>query len=46
LAGLFALVPLIIFGLWGGKWADAMDRRILLIIASCGLAAASRLLWA
>jgi hypothetical protein len=34
-----------VFGLLGGAWADAMDRRILLIIASCGLAAASLLLW-
>ena len=46
LAGLFALVPLIVFGLLGGAWADAMDRRTLLIITSCGLAAASVLLWA
>jgi MFS family permease len=45
LAGLFALVPLIVFGLWGGAWADAMDRRLLLIITSCGLAVASVLLW-
>lgn len=46
LAGLFALVPLIVFGLWGGVLADAMDRRRLLIIASVGLAGASVLLWA
>ena len=45
LAGLFALVPLVVFGLWGGAWADAMDRRLLLIITSCGLAVASILLW-
>jgi MFS family permease len=45
LSGLFALVPLIVFGLWGGVWADAMDRRLLLIIASIGLALASVLLW-
>ena len=45
LAGLFALVPLVVFGLLGGAWADAMDRRLLLIIASCGLAVASVLLW-
>jgi MFS family permease len=45
LSGLFALVPLIVFGLWGGAWADAMDRRVLLIIASVGLAVASALLW-
>ena len=46
LAGLFALAPLIVFGLLGGAWADAMDRRKLLIVASCGLAVASLLLWA
>ncbi|MGV0773860.1 MFS transporter [Mycobacterium syngnathidarum] len=45
LSGLFALVPLVVFGLWGGAWADAMDRRLLLIIASIGLAASSVLLW-
>ncbi len=45
LSGLFALVPLVVFGLWGGAWADAMDRRLLLIIASIGLAVASVLLW-
>lgn len=45
LAGLFALVPLVVFGLLGGAWADAMDRRTLLIIASCGLGLASLLLW-
>jgi MFS family permease len=45
LAGAFALVPLIVFGLWGGAWADAMDKRLLLIIASWGLAISSLLLW-
>ncbi len=45
LAGVFALVPLVVFGLWGGALADAMDRRLLLVIASCGLAVASVLLW-
>ena len=45
LAGLFALVPLIVFGLWGGAWADAMDRRLLLIITAVGLAVSSVLLW-
>ena len=38
-------MPLVVFGLWGGAWADAMDRRLLLIITSCGLGAASVLLW-
>ena len=46
LAGVFGLVPLVVFGLWGGALADAMDRRVLLIIATCGLAVASVLLWA
>ena len=45
LAGLFSLVPLVVFGLLGGAWADAMDRRTLLIISSCGLALGSVLLW-
>jgi len=45
LSGIFAVVPLIVFGLWGGAWADAMDRRLLLILASIGLALASVLLW-
>ncbi|MFZ0717917.1 MFS transporter [Mycobacterium sp.] len=45
LAGVFALVPLVVFGLLGGAWADAMDRRILLIVASSGLAVSSVLLW-
>ncbi|MBI3213349.1 MAG: MFS transporter [Mycobacterium sp.] len=46
LAGLFALVPLVVFGLWGGALADAMDRRTLLIITSCGLGVSAVLLWA
>jgi MFS family permease len=45
LSGIFALVPLIVFGLWGGALADHMDRRVLLIITSIGLAVASVLLW-
>ncbi|MQA93258.1 MAG: MFS transporter [Streptosporangiales bacterium] len=32
--GFANLVPLVIFGLWGGAVADAMDRRRLLLIAS------------
>jgi MFS family permease len=45
LSGVFALVPLVVFGLWGGAWADAMDRRLLLVIASIGLAVSSVFLW-
>ena len=45
LSGIFALVPLVVFGLWGGALADHMDRRVLLIVTSCGLAVASVFLW-
>lgn len=37
LTGIFGLVPLIIFGLWGGAIADAFDRRSVLIVATVGL---------
>jgi MFS family permease len=33
--GIVSLVPLIIFGLWGGAVADHMDRRVLLVTSSC-----------
>src|SRR5919197_700916 len=33
--GIVALVPLIVFGLWGGAIADHMDRRVLLLASSC-----------
>ncbi|MGO4201802.1 MFS transporter [Rhodococcus sp. TAF43] len=45
LAGLFGLVPLVIFGLWGGALADVMDRRKLIIITTLGLIGTSVLLW-
>jgi MFS family permease len=32
--GLVALVPLVVFGLWGGAVADAVDRRLLLVVSS------------
>jgi MFS family permease len=35
--GIFALVPLIAFGLYGGAFADAFDRRKLALVASLGL---------
>jgi MFS family permease len=34
LVGGFALIPMIIFGLYGGMLADAFDRKLLLMIAS------------
>jgi len=45
LTGVFGLVPLVVFGLWGGALADAMDRRKLLLITSTGLGVTSVLLW-
>jgi MFS family permease len=45
LTGVFGLVPLIVFGLWGGALADAMDRRTLLIITTVGLIFTSGLFW-
>ncbi len=46
LAGLFGLVPLIVFGLWGGALADHFDRRVLLIITTIGLILTSGGFWA
>lgn len=43
LTGLFGLVPLIVFGLYGGALADAMDRRTLLSITTLGLIVTSAL---
>lgn len=40
-----ALVPLLIFGVWGGAIADTRDRRKLLIGTNTGIAVASVLLW-
>ncbi|MBM7811672.1 MFS transporter [Saccharothrix algeriensis] len=40
-----ALVPLLVFGLWGGAVADLVDRRKLLVWTNTGIAATSVLLW-
>lgn len=45
LAGLFGLVPLVVFGLYGGALADRVDRRLLLVITTCGLILTSALFW-
>src|SRR5688572_19842863 len=37
LTGVFGLVPLVVFGLWGGALADVFDRRTLLIVTTVGL---------
>ncbi|USX49518.1 MFS transporter [Lentzea sp. HUAS12] len=41
-----ALVPLLVFGLWGGAIADTVDRRKLLLVTNTGIALSSVLLWA
>ena len=37
LTGIFGLVPLVVFGLWGGALADHLDKRRLLTITTVGL---------
>ncbi|MFG2942250.1 MFS transporter [Streptomyces sp. NPDC048282] len=44
-ASLAGLLPLIVFALWGGAVADAMDRRKLLLITNTGIAVTSLLFW-
>jgi len=46
LVGLAALAPLIVFGLYGGSIADAIDRRLLVLITSTGSTATAALLLA
>lgn len=46
LTGLFGLVPLVVFGLWGGALADVMDRRTLLILTTLALIGTSACFWA
>jgi len=45
LTGVFGLVPLIIFGLYGGALADVFDRRTLLLVTTVGLIVTSGLFW-
>ena len=45
LAGVFGLVPLVVFGLYGGALADVFDRRTLLVITTVGLIVTSGLFW-
>jgi MFS family permease len=44
LVGLAGLVPLIVFGLYGGAIADAVDRRRLVVLTTLGQAALSTVL--
>lgn len=45
LTGVFGLVPLVVFGLWGGALADHFDRRTMLVITTCGLIGTAVLFW-
>lgn len=45
LTGLFGLVPLVVFGLWGGALADVMDRRTILVFTTLGLILTSAAFW-
>src|SRR5690349_24545570 len=45
LTGVFGLVPLVVFGLWGGALADVFDRRTVLIVTTLGLIGTSALFW-
>jgi MFS family permease len=46
LTGVFGLVPLIVFGLWGGALADVLDRRSILRVTTIGLILSSAAFWA
>lgn len=46
LTGVFGLVPLVVFGLWGGALADVLDRRAILLCTTLGLIVTSALFWA
>jgi len=45
LTGVFGLVPLVVFGLYGGALADHVDRRTLMLISTVGLVVTSALFW-
>jgi len=45
LTGVFGLVPLVVFGLWGGALADVFDRRTLLRATTIGLIVTSAGFW-
>ena len=45
LTGVFGLVPLVVFGLYGGALADAFDRRTILQVTTTGLIVTSGLFW-
>ncbi|SDD85150.1 MFS transporter [Auraticoccus monumenti] len=45
LTGVFGLVPLVVFGLYGGALADHFDRRRVLMVTTVGLIVTSALFW-
>ncbi|WP_199539256.1 MFS transporter [Desertihabitans brevis] len=45
LTGVFGLVPLVVFGLYGGALADHFDRRRVLLVTTVGLIVTSALFW-
>jgi MFS family permease len=45
LSGVFGLVPLVVFGLWGGALADVVDRRTILVGTTAGLILTSGAFW-
>ena len=45
LTGAFGLVPLLIFGLWGGAIADAVDRRTVMLVSNTAIAITSVAFW-
>jgi hypothetical protein len=45
LSGVFGLVPLVVFGLWGGALADVIDRRTILWVSTVGLIVTSAAFW-
>ncbi|MXG91316.1 MFS transporter [Nocardioides sp. YIM 123512] len=45
LTGVFGLVPLVVFGLYGGALADVFDRRTILLVTTVGLIVTSGLFW-
>jgi len=45
IASFCGLIPLIVFGLWGGAVSDTMDRRTLMILTNIGVAVSSLALW-
>ncbi|MEU9338268.1 MFS transporter [Streptomyces sp. NPDC048290] len=44
-ASIAGLLPMVVFALWGGAVADAVDRRTLLLVTNIGIAVTSLLFW-